>query len=179
MQGNLATWANALTALRVCLIPSLILSIQNNDWLIASTLFTFAVVSDVLDGKLARRFNQATPFGGLFDHLTDAVFVTVGCWALASAGYLTAWLPPLIIAAFAQYMLDSKALLGQPLRTSYVGRINGILYFVLLGVILGANLLGWAWLLIAASWTAWLLVASTLVSMTERAFTLIRLRRNN
>ena len=41
-------------------------------------------------------------------------------------------LPGLVAAAFVQYTLDSRALAGQRLRASALGRWNGIAYFVLL-----------------------------------------------
>ena len=168
------TWANLLTLIRVAALLPLIYTILNYMWLWAGLLFATAVITDVYDGKLARRLDQTSPLGGLFDHATDAAFVTLGCWALANIGSINPWLPWLIPAAFIQYMLDSKALSGVSLRMSTIGRANGIAYYVLLGTAIGAELLSWKWLQTPVAWFAWLLVTSTLVSMLDRAITLIQ-----
>jgi len=88
-------------------------------------------------------------------------------------------LPALVLLAFVQYALDSRVLAGRALRTSLVGRTNGIAYYVLLGVpvVRDALALGWppAGLVVGLGW---LLVASTLVSMTDRALALLLKRRS-
>lgn len=171
---NWCTWANLLTAIRVLLLLPTTFAILNQAWLCAALLFTTAVVTDIFDGKLARRMNQASPLGGLFDHFTDAAFVSLSCWALAQIEVVNSFLWPLIVLAFIQYMLDSKALSGIALRMSALGRSNGIAYYVLVGVFIGANLLEWQWLQIAAAYAGWLLVLTTSISMLDRAFTLLR-----
>jgi phosphatidylglycerophosphate synthase len=171
------TWANLLTLIRFASILPCAWSILQEDWLTAATLFALAVVTDYLDGPLARRHGHASPLGGLLDHTTDALFVSVNLGALAYLGYLPGWLPPLVALAFTQYLLDSRALAGRPLRASWLGRNNGIAYFVLLGIPLISNALdlGWpprAWI----SAFGWVLVASTLLSMLDRASALLRTR---
>ena len=178
MTSHWLTWANALSAIRLCSIPALYFSLLHEDWWIAAVLFAVAVVTDFYDGKIARYLNQTSPLGGLMDHATDAMFVTTGCYALAELGSINAVLPVFIAAAFIQYMLDSKALSGQPLRTSRIGRLNGVAYFVLLGVAIGAALLRWEALTPVITVFAWLLVASSAASMVDRAATLIRLCRS-
>ncbi len=168
------TWANLLTALRALAIPFFAQSILNGSWYLASGLFVVAVVTDFFDGKLARKFDQTSPLGGLLDHGTDAAFVTTGCWALASLGLINHYLAWLIPLAFIQYMLDSRALSGHNLRTSTIGRSNGVAYFVVVGVGVGSATLGWSWLNEPNALFAWLLVASTVVSMTDRAIALVR-----
>ena len=174
MTNTWATWANLLTALRITLIAPTYLAILFGDWIIAAVLFTFAVVSDIYDGKLARKFNQASPFGGLLDHSTDALYVATGHAALAAIGLVNPYLWPLILLAFLQYMMDSRALAGQPLRASSLGRLNGIVYFALLGVFIGAEVLQLALIAELAGWVGWLLVVSSLVSMGDRLVALLR-----
>jgi len=174
------TWANGLTLLRLLAIGPTVWAITDGRWSIACALFVLAVISDLVDGPLARRFGHASPFGGLFDHGTDALFVSASLAALAWTGYINPFLPPLVALAFIQYMFDSKALAGAELRTSLVGRNNGIAYFVIVGipVVREASAIGWpsdGW--IAA--LAWLLAVSTVISMMDRAINLIRQRQSN
>jgi CDP-diacylglycerol--glycerol-3-phosphate 3-phosphatidyltransferase len=140
-------------------------------------LFVLAVVTDIYDGKIARRLGQTSPLGGLFDHATDALFVSTCCACLAFLDKINVWLPGLIVLAFVQYMLDSKALAGIALRMSLIGRYNGIAYYALVGVAIGAELLNWNVLLTSAGYFAWLLVFSTIASMADRAISLFQQRQ--
>jgi len=169
----LLTAANLLTLSRAAAVPLLALSIFNGAPRIACGLFVWAVVTDFADGILARRRGQASRLGGLLDHSTDAVFCTVGLGALAWAGVVPVALPCLVAVAFVQYVLDSRSITGQPLRASFLGRWNGIFYFVMLGIPIVRDALGIGWpgpgLVIAIGWV---LVASTLASMADRAWAL-------
>ena len=141
MNNSWLTWANLLTATRLLVLAPLVYAILQSQWLLAALLFSIAVVTDIYDGKLARRLQQTSPQGGLFDHATDALAVTLGSWALAQQSLISAWLPWMIPLAFIQYMLDSKALAGASLRMSRLGRYNGIAYYALLGTGIGIQLL--------------------------------------
>lgn len=171
------TRANALTALRLLITPFLALCIVQDYEVWAHWLFWLAVGTDLLDGRVARRYGEVSPFGGLFDHATDALFVSTGLFAVAFAGHVPLLLPPLVIAAFVQYTLDSSALAGKTLRASSLGRWNGIAYFVLVGIpVVRSGLdLGWP----PEGWTmaiGWTLVATTLFSMSNRLMALLRSR---
>lgn len=126
--------ANLLTAIRLLLVIPVAMAIANPalfaSWLLLA-LIIFAIASDYFDGKVARALNTASPRGMLFDHGTDFVFVTTALFALSSIGLSSILLPLLIIAAFSQYVLDSYYLFKQKqLRMSFLGRWNGILYFL-------------------------------------------------
>ena len=136
---------------------------------IGLTLFALAVLSDVLDGRLARARGQATRLGTLLDHGADASFVTAVTSAAALLGLLPTLLPPLIVIAFVQYLLDSRVLAGAALRRSRLGRYNGIAYYVIAGAALGVRQLDNApWLIEVLHGCGVLLIASTLVSMLQR-----------
>jgi len=140
-----------------------------------------AIATDYLDGPIARRTGTASAKGQLFDHSTDCLFVTGGLAGAAIAGAVTPILPVLIPFAFGQYVVDSYVWHRQrQLRASFLGRWNGILYFVPIVLIAAARLpfpAGFASLLgAAAAVLGYLLVASTVVSMIDRATTPFRSR---
>ena len=169
------TWANGLSFLRLLSSPIALLAILHEAHGSALLLFGFAVASDLADGRLARMRGEESALGGLLDHTSDAIFVSVALAACAWRGLVPWLLPVLILLAFAQYALDSRAIAGRPLRASSIGRWNGIGYFVLLGIPLVRDGLGLGWP--PASWViviAWALVASTLVSMADRGIALLR-----
>ena len=174
-----ATRANALTLARAASAPLLAAAIASGHALAAGALFAFAVLSDLADGRIARRFGEASSLGGLLDHASDALCVTAGLGALVALGEVPLALPWLVAAAFLQYVLDSRAAGSEGLRASPLGRWNGIAYFVLVGIPVVRDALG-----LARPGTAlvrmlgWALVATTLVSMADRARALVRSRRS-
>lgn len=173
--GRLLTWSNALTCSRLVAAPFFFCSLVGGATALSLVLFWGAVATDVADGRLARARGESSNLGGLLDHATDASFVTLGLCALALAGQAPHVLPLLVAAAFLQYMLDSKSLSGRALRASFLGRWNGILYFVPLGIVVTRDGLGLDWpddsfVLVLA----WSLVASTAISMTDRAWAFFR-----
>jgi cardiolipin synthase (CMP-forming) len=163
------TWANGLTALRALMALPCAALVADERWAPAALLVTLAIVTDLLDGPLARRFNQATRLGGLLDHSTDAAFVALLLAALATLGYVPWLLPVLVVASFLQYVLDSRALQGKRLRASWLGRANGIAYFVLAAIPVYRGALGLAWPAdpVIAGF-AWLLVLTSAASMLDR-----------
>lgn len=167
--ARLLTAANALTAGRLAAAPVVAFAVSHGASVLALGVFVFAVVSDVLDGRLARRSGGASAFGGLLDHATDATFVSAGLLACAVAGTVPLPLAPLVAAAFVQYAVDSRALQGRALRASALGRVNGVAYFALLGVPVVRDGVGLGWPpdgLVRV--LGWVLVGTTLVSMGLR-----------
>lgn len=162
--------SNGLTLLRLASVPFLCRAIVLGQWRVAAVLFWFAVASDWLDGRLARARGEATRFGGLLDHASDACLVAAGLAVLALDGRITFWLPVLVVVAFGQYVLDSRWLAGRPLRASSLGRWNGILYFVPIGIVVTREVVGSNQpsdgLVMALAWG---LVVSTVLSIADRA----------
>src|SRR5207302_11176960 len=110
----------------------------------------------------------ASAAGGTFDHTVDFLFVTSGLAAGASRGAFPWLLPILVAIAFAQYVVDSYWLhRDRRLRTSRLGRYNGILYFAPLGGDILIRL-GLTFLQPLLPILAWTLVDSTLISTAVR-----------
>lgn len=135
---------------------------------LAAVAMIAAIITDLLDGPIARRRGTASAMGGTLDHVSDFAFVTCGLFAGATRSVFPWILPALITAAFAQYFIDSHWVhRTRALRGSRLGRYNGILYFVpLCGEILIR--LGLRFLQPVLVLVVWLLVISTLVSMSQR-----------
>lgn len=169
------TWANVLTLVRALLALPTAICVFNGAWPTAALCFAVAVATDALDGPLARQLGQVSPLGGLLDHATDALFVT-GILTAAALNDQVIWLlPALIPLAFAQYVIDSSALRGRPLRGNRLGRLNGVGYFVLAGAVIAVALgvRPWPTLSSAGSallwWASLALLVTTVCSMIDRA----------
>ena len=78
---------NKLTVLRLCLVPVfvVIMMVSNAVWASVTGLLLFIIASltDMLDGKIARKYNLITDFGKLMDPLADKLMV---CTALIMQG---------------------------------------------------------------------------------------------
>ncbi len=65
------TISNALTCLRLVLTPWVMTSIHGQQWCSAFIIFIIASATDVLDGYVARAFNEQTQLGTLLDPIAD------------------------------------------------------------------------------------------------------------
>lgn len=163
--------ANALTALRLLLVVPFAFFMTKGDVRSAAfalVVWVVALITDFLDGPIARRRGTVTALSGTFDHTTDFLFVTSGLFAGAFRGVFPWILPILIVAAFSQYVIDSYWIHRHAkLRGSKLGRYNGMLYFVPTCIEIIIRL-GVRWLQPLLTILVWVLVLSTLVSMAQR-----------
>jgi CDP-diacylglycerol--glycerol-3-phosphate 3-phosphatidyltransferase len=163
--------ANTLTAIRLLLVAPFAFFMAQGDErsaVLGLMAWLIALLTDFLDGPIARRQGTVTALSGTFDHTTDFLFVTSGIFAGAYRGVFPWVLPACITAAFAQYVIDSYWIHRQSkLRGSKLGRYNGMLYFappiVDILIRLGARVLQPLLMILV-----WALVLSTLVSMGQR-----------
>jgi phosphatidylglycerophosphate synthase len=163
--------ANALTAVRLLLVLPFAFFMAKGDQrsaIFALLVWAAALITDFLDGPIARRRGTVTALSGTFDHTSDFLFVTCGLFAGVLRGAFPWILPVLITAAFTQYFIDSYWIHRQSkLRGSNLGRYNGMLYFVptCMDILIRMGLRFLEPLLIIL---VWLLVLSTLISMGQR-----------
>ena len=71
---------NKLTMLRILMIPVFMLFIElehlPHHLLWAFLIFVLASLTDLIDGKIARKYNLITDFGKFMDPLADKILVT-------------------------------------------------------------------------------------------------------
>lgn len=61
-------------------------------FLVAGVIFVIAMITDFIDGKLARKNNQITTFGKLFDPLADKFMTTSAMICLTIMGIVPFWM---------------------------------------------------------------------------------------
>lgn len=91
---------NILTLFRVALIPFYILFFYQNSFdgsIIASTIFSIASLTDVLDGYLARARSEVTQFGKFLDPIADKLLILSALILLVGNARVPAWLAIVII----------------------------------------------------------------------------------
>ena len=94
---------NKLTVLRVIMIPFFVvfmltdLAGQYSNY-IALVIFCVASLTDMLDGKIARKYNLVTNFGKFMDPLADKLLVGAAMICLIPMDKLPAWIVIVIIS---------------------------------------------------------------------------------
>ena len=162
---------NLITVLRVLLIPIFILLFYlpySWSYMAASTVFAIAAATDWLDGYLARRLEQSTPFGAFLDPVADKLMVAVALVLLVQA-HANLWLTlpaaviigrEIVISALREWMAEIGA--RAHVAVSNLGKWKTAAQMLAL-VILLANppaitfwvVVGYTLLLIAAGLTLW------------------------
>jgi CDP-diacylglycerol--glycerol-3-phosphate 3-phosphatidyltransferase len=161
---------NLLTLARIIFIPLLVvLFYLPFAWSmpLAAALFALAAITDWLDGYLARRWDQATPFGAFLDPVADKLMVAVAL-ALLIERYEAIWLTlpalviigrEIVISALREWMAEMGKR-GQ-VSVSWLGKVKTTLQMVALLILLafepGTYLayLGVSTLYVAAVLTLW------------------------
>ncbi|ALM52379.1 CDP-diacylglycerol--glycerol-3-phosphate 3-phosphatidyltransferase [Halomonas huangheensis] len=136
---------NLLTLARIVFIPLLVvLFYLPFSWSmpLAAVLFALASITDWLDGYLARRWDQSTPFGAFLDPVADKLMVAVAL-ALLIEMYDSMWLTlpalviigrEIVISALREWMAE----MGKrgSVAVSWIGKVKTTLQMVALLVLL-------------------------------------------
>ncbi len=102
---------NILTALRIALIPVFALTYGRVAPAVSLLIFLAASLTDCLDGYLARKWNQITEFGKLFDPLADKLLLLTVLCCLAESDVIPWWILILMTAKELLMMAGSMWLL--------------------------------------------------------------------
>jgi cardiolipin synthase len=89
---------NALTVLRIILVPVIIICLIQREHLSALLLFIIAGVTDGLDGFFARILKQKSVLGSYLDPLADKTLISSSFITLAVMGGIPAWLTVIVIS---------------------------------------------------------------------------------
>ena len=114
---------NKLTTFRVILIPFFVFfmlapNMTGINHYIAAAIFIVASLTDLLDGKIARKYNLVTNFGKFMDPLADKLLVCSAMICLIQTGQLAAWIVVIIIAR--EFIISGFRLIA----SSYLGKFK-------------------------------------------------------
>lgn len=123
--------ANKLTLLRVILVPLfMIFLLLDSTWaqVTALVIFVIASLTDMLDGKIARKYNQITNFGKFMDPLADKMLTTAAFLIFMEKGIIGSWALMIILAR--EFMVSGVRLLaageGNVIAASFWGKFKTV-----------------------------------------------------
>lgn len=169
------TVPNALSALRIVLVPFFAVAFLKGHQITAAVLLGVSGLSDMFDGLIARKFNQITELGKMLDPLADKL--TQGVVALCLAIRF-----PVIRPLLALFIIKELAMLccavillkkkKRPCSAKWYGKVATVLFYISVGTIvvmdgffqMSGTVFG------VVSWTLLLLTAVMMVYSAVRYF---------
>jgi cardiolipin synthase len=147
---DIATVPNALTLVRLLLIPVFLFASFRGMFTAALVLFVTAAVTDIFDGMIARRFNQRSRLGAILDPAADKIGLVCGYLyytlspnlpVVRIPGWLTfvVFIRDFLIMVFAYLMYTRVRVKGFP--PSWLGKISTLLQAFTLGMVICVNAL--------------------------------------
>ena len=163
---------NKLTVLRVILVPFFVFFLLGADWIgsfspyIALIIFIVASLTDMLDGKIARKYNLVTNFGKFMDPLADKLLVCTALICLTSMNRLNVIVVLVIIAR--EFIISGFRLVasdnGIVIAASYWGKFKTVSQMALIIVLIMD--LGGVWNVVGTVLT-WVALLLTIVSLID------------
>jgi len=138
---------NALTLLRIFIVPPLVVVILTNvseNWLgkpryiVGLGLFVIAALTDLFDGMIARRWKQVSKVGKLLDPIADKLLISAALISLVEHQLAPAWAVVVIVGReFAVTGLRSIAATdGVIISASSMGKFKMVAQVVTVGLLI-------------------------------------------
>ncbi len=162
---------NKLTILRVIMIPFFVLALLYNGGenqtlrYVAAAIFIIASLTDMLDGKIARKYNLVTNFGKFMDPLADKLLVCSALICLVELKELPAWMVIIIISR--EFIISGFRLVasdnGVVIAASYWGKFKTT--FQMIAVVL--LIVGIPALSMVTTAVVWIALVLTVISLVD------------
>lgn len=162
---------NKLTIVRIVLIPFFVAALLYDGGnsqimrIVANVLFIIASFTDLLDGKIARKYNLVTNFGKFMDPLADKLLVCAALICLIELEQVPAWMVIVIISR--EFIISGFRLVaadnGVVIAASYWGKFKTT--FQMIAVVL--LIMNVPALSLVAQITLWIALALTVISLVD------------
>lgn len=160
---------NKLTIFRVIMIPFFVFFMLTDyagtasKW-IALAIFIAASLTDLLDGKIARKYNLVTNFGKFMDPLADKLLVCAALICLVDMGKLASWMVIIIISR--EFIISGFRLIasdnGVVIAASYWGKFKTTFQMVMICLMI-ADIEAISLLTVIVTWAALILTVVSLI----------------
>ena len=120
---------NKLTVLRILLIPVFMVVLYwgfSGSAYVALAIFIIASLTDMLDGKIARKYHLVTDFGKFADPLADKMLVTAAMLWFVETGKMAAWM--LLIVLVREFAVSGLRMIasdkGRVIAAGWSGKVK-------------------------------------------------------
>lgn len=165
---------NKLTIIRVILIVPFVFIMLTDvcgdmgKW-IALAIFIIASLTDLLDGKIARKYNLITNFGKFMDPLADKLLVCAAMICLVEMGKIPSWVVIIIISR--EFIISGFRLIasdnGIVIAASYWGKFKTVFQMIMV-ILMIADIEAIALLTQIIMWIALILTVISLVDYLKK-----------
>ena len=177
---------NKLTVFRVILILPFVLVLLGNyhgwGWFtavfggimeyadyIALAIFVIASLTDLADGKIARKYNMVTNFGKFMDPLADKLLVCAALIALTEMGRIPAWVVIIIISR--EFIISGFRLIASDnhvvIAASYWGKFKTTFQMVMVCLMIVDLSRFWPWISLVTDVVMWIALLLTVISLVD------------
>ena len=137
--------------------------------LVALTIFIIASLTDLIDGKIARKYNLVTNFGKFMDPLADKLLVCAALIALVEMGRIPSWVVIIIISR--EFIISGFRLIasdnGVVIAASYWGKFKTTFQMLMVCLMIIDLSWIWPWMGIVTEVIMWIAVILTVVSLVD------------
>lgn len=132
------TTANKITVMRIILVPVFMLLLYLGCTYWALAVYIIACLSDFVDGRIARKYNQVTDFGKFMDPLADKMLVLAAMCYFVDNGLMAGWVVALVLLR--EFGVSGLRLLaveqGTVIAAAWSGKIKTFITMVALGILI-------------------------------------------
>lgn len=133
---------NKLTLLRIILVPVFVVMYLYEMYIPAFIVFIVASITDMLDGKIARKYNLVTNFGKIMDPLADKILVYAAFCIFVAEGKVASWM--LIIILFREFIVAGMRTVaaseGIVIAAGMTGKIKTVLQMIAVPLLIISSL---------------------------------------
>ena len=161
---------NKLTVIRMILIVPFVFIMLTDvcgpmgKW-IALAIFIIASLTDLLDGKIARKYNLVTNFGKFMDPLADKLLVCAAMICLVEMGKIPSWIVIIIISR--EFIISGFRLIasdnGIVIAASYWGKFKTVFQMAMV-ILMIADIV---FLNLVTQIIMWIALALTIISLVD------------
>ena len=171
---------NTITLLRLIALPHLVYSFNHLTIFVTFSIFLASIVTDVIDGYVARKLRATSKLGVYLDLVVDFLFITGMYLSFSFNGIYSPWLLLIIVFVFTQFIVSNiilKQTIYDPIG-KYFGSIlfGGIGVTILISDQIISNLIIFSDQLVYTMVTVFLVI-SAVTSLLSRFFYLLKQRK--
>ena len=156
---------NKLTFLRIILVPVFLIIFNLGYLWIAGVVFVIASLTDLADGKIARKYNLVTNSGKFTDPLADKLLACAATMCRVETGKIPSWVVIIIISR--EFIISGFRLIasdnGVVIAASYWGKFKTVFQMVMI-ILMIADI---AAISVVTQVVMWIALILTVVSLVD------------